>query len=94
MGRGVRQAAESLGYELEIYSSNNDAKTELEMTIEAIRENVSGIIISPTNSSACETILNFAEKADIPVVISDIGTDGGNYVSYCFKHQFCPECLK
>jgi len=43
---------------------------------------VAGIIVSPTNSSACVTILKLAKKAGIPIVISDIGTDGGEYVSY------------
>lgn len=82
MGRGAASTADSLGYEFEIMSSNNSAKDELESTIKAIKERVSGIIVSPTNSSACSTILKFANSAGIPVVISDIGTDSGEYLSY------------
>ncbi|MES9897980.1 MAG: substrate-binding domain-containing protein [Sedimenticola sp.] len=82
MSRGVKSAAESLGYKVDTYSADNNAKRELENTIRAIKDNVSGIIVSPTNSSASATILNLAKKAGIPVVISDIGTDGGEYVSY------------
>lgn len=82
MGRGAKNRADILGYEFEIYSAENSAKRELEFTIKAIKEKVSGIIVSPTNSSACVTILKFAKSAGIPVVISDIGTDGGEYVSY------------
>lgn len=82
MWRGIKSRATSLGYGIEVYSAENSAKRELEFTVRALREGVSGIIVSPTNSSACATILKFAKSAGIPVVISDIGTDGGEYISY------------
>ena len=82
MKRGIENTSNSLGYKLKVYSANNDAKKELELTVKAIRDKVSGIIVSPTNSSACVTILKLAHSAGIPVVIADIGTDGGEYVSY------------
>jgi ribose transport system substrate-binding protein len=82
MSRGIKSSSLSLGYEVEIYSADNSAKRELEFTLKAIKNKVSGIIVSPTNSSACVTILKLAKKAAIPVVISDIGTDTGNYISY------------
>ncbi|QOG11905.1 substrate-binding domain-containing protein [Arcobacter sp. FWKO B] len=82
MSSGVKSSAESLGYEVAIYSSNNDSKTEIENTVKALKNKVDGIIVSPTNSLACVTILRLAKNASIPVVISDIGTDGGEYVSY------------
>lgn len=82
MVKGSQEKASSLGYKLDVFSANNDTKHELEYVVQAIRENVSGIIISPTTSSACVTILKLAKQAGIPVVISDIGTDGGDYVSY------------
>ena len=82
MGRGVKNSADSLGYTIDIYSAENSRKRELEFMAKAINENVSGIIISPTTSSACATILKLASSSEIPVVIADIGTDGGEYVSY------------
>lgn len=82
MGRGIKNAANSLGYELKIYSAENSAKRELEFTAKALQDNVSGIIVSPTTSSACVTILKLAKNAGVPVVIADIGTDGGDYVSF------------
>lgn len=82
MDRGVKRSAKSLGYRIESHSSANDPKKELEAVVKAIKENVDGIVISPTTSSACTTVLKLAKKAGIPVVISDIGTDGGDYVSY------------
>lgn len=82
MSRGVRDEALQKGYELTILSSSNDIKSELRAFSEAIRRKSAGIILSPTNSSACSTLLKLAKNARIPVVISDIGTDNGDYVSY------------
>ncbi len=82
MAEGIRHEAEELGYSLSVYSADNQARKELEFTAKAIQEGVKGIILSPTNSSAAVTVLKLAERADIPVVISDIGADADNYVSY------------
>lgn len=82
MARGIKGRADALGYKLEIYSAENSAQHELEFTVQALQNKVSGIIVSPTTSSACVTILALAKKAGVPVVIADVGTDGGDYVSY------------
>lgn len=82
MSKGISNITHNHNYEFEIYDSKNSAKIELMHTINAIKDRVDGIIVSPTNSSACVTILKLAKKANIPVVISDVGTDGGDYVSY------------
>lgn len=82
MAKGIKSKAESLGYDITLYSAKNSAKSELEHTVKSLNSNIAGLIISPTNSSASVTILKLAKKAGIPVVISDIGSDGGEYVSY------------
>ncbi|MES9868274.1 MAG: substrate-binding domain-containing protein [Sedimenticola sp.] len=82
MDRGVKSAASELGYSVQTYSAENSLKSELENVSKAIKDKVDGIVVSPTNSSACVTILKLAKNAGIPVAISDIGTDGGEYVTY------------
>jgi len=82
MARGVSNAAGALGYELHTYSSNNDKRLELDLVKQAIEKKVAGIIISPTASHNCFKALELADKANIPVVISDIGTEGGEFISY------------
>ena len=82
MQHGVEMRAASLGYRVSVYSAENDAKRELEFAVKVIREKVDGIVLSPTNSSAAVTVLKMAKLANIPVVIADIGTDGGDYVSF------------
>lgn len=82
MWSGIEYKSLQLGYQPLVLSAENDAKTELANAIEAINLKPAGIIVSPTNSSAAVTILKMAEQANIPVVISDIGTESGQYVSY------------
>lgn len=82
MARGIKSKSNSLGYEIVVYTSHNNRKEELQSLAKAIKSKVDGIIISPTSSSASVTLLHLAKKANIPVVISDIGTDEGEYVSY------------
>ena len=82
MSRGIRSATSERGYAIDIYSADNSARQEIIGASKAIREGVAGIVLSPTNSSASVTILKLAQQAGIPVVIADIGTDGGEYLSY------------
>lgn len=88
MARGIQKSAKDLEYDLDIFSSENRQKKELESTVKAIQDKVSGIIISPTNSSACSTVLKLAKQANIPVVIADIGTDKGDYVTYISSNNY------
>lgn len=82
MSKGIKEKALDIGYSIEIYSSNNSNKTEIENFIKALHNKVDGIIISPINSSNAVFLLKLAKEVNIPVVISDIGTDGGDYLSY------------
>ncbi|MDT8446092.1 MAG: substrate-binding domain-containing protein [bacterium] len=82
MAKGVRQKGLELGYQVSLYSADNSRRKELENLAQAFKESVDGLIVSPTNSSACATILTLAQREGIPVVIADIGTDKGEYLSY------------
>lgn len=88
MWRGAEHHAQELGYEVEVYSAQNSAKLELQNTVSAIRSGVDGIVLSPTNSSAAVTILDLAETANIPVVIADIGTQNGKFLSYIESNNY------
>jgi ribose transport system substrate-binding protein len=82
MSRGIRAQAEALGYRLEIYSAENNKKSELENTVTALKGELAGLVVSPINSSTAVTILRLARRAGVPVVVSDIGADSGEYVTY------------
>ncbi len=81
---GIKQAAEASGLDVSVtdYDSRNDAATQLQNAQDAITRGVDAIIISPTDSSTAPAVLELASEAGIPVVIADIGTDSGDYVSF------------
>jgi len=82
LSRGIQNASNNFNYTLTTYDAQNNPKKELEWVITAIQNKVDAIIISPTTSLACATALNLAKQANIPVVIADIGTDAGEYLTY------------
>lgn len=81
---GIKQAAASSGVDIEVtdYDSRNDAATQLQNAQDAITRGVDAIIISPTDSSTAPAVLELAAEAGVPVIIADIGTDSGDYVSF------------
>jgi len=88
MARGIRDKATVLGYDVVVLSADNSAKKELQNFSVALDMDLDGLIISPTNSSAAVTILSLAQKSGVPVVISDIGTDAGEYVSFISSDNY------
>ncbi|MDN5128604.1 substrate-binding domain-containing protein [Aliarcobacter butzleri] len=88
MTKGLKDKSLKLGYEVNIYNSNNTRKNEIENFSKALKENVSGIVLSPINSSSAVFLLKLAKQAKIPVVISDIGTDSGEYVSFISSNNY------
>jgi ribose transport system substrate-binding protein len=82
LAEGIADEAKKHGATSTNYDSHNDAATQLKNAQDAIARKVDGILISPTDSSTAPSVLTLAEKANIPVVIADIGTASGNYVSF------------
>lgn len=88
IAKGVKESSSTLSYDFEVFSADNSSKKELQNTIKAIKAKPAGIVISPTNSSNCVTVLKLIKKANIPVVIADVGTDSGEYLSYISSDNF------
>ena len=82
VGKGVKSVADANGYTFSELDSKLNADTQLNNVRQAIERKVAGIVISPTNSKSAEEALVLAKKANIPVAIADIGTNGGDYVSF------------
>ena len=79
-----RRTVEATGATINVtdYDSRNDASLQLQNAQDAITAGVNLIIISPTDSSSAPTVLELAAENNVPVVIADIGTDEGEYVSF------------
>lgn len=82
MGKGVASAALANGYTYRVMDSQLNPQTQLQHAREAIARGVAGIVISPVDSQTAPDTLELARKAGVPVVIADIGTNSGQYVSY------------
>ncbi len=82
LSKGVEAEAKKQGYGFQALDSRNNAQTQLKNAQDAIARGVAGIVISPTDSSTAPSVLDLAQKANIPVVIADIGTNSGEYVSF------------
>jgi ribose transport system substrate-binding protein len=82
LSKGIIQEAKEQNYNVTILSADNNPKQELKNLFDAIQNKADAIILSPTSSSACAGLLHFTTQAKIPVVIADIGTDQGEYLSY------------
>jgi ribose transport system substrate-binding protein len=82
LAAGVESVAKKEGYGFQTLDSRNSAQTQLRNAQDAISRGATGIVISPTDSSTAPSVLMLAQRAKIPVVIADIGTNSGEYVSF------------
>ena len=82
LAKGVDDTVKAAGGTNTTYDSHNSAQTQLQNAQDVISRGVDGIIISPTDSSTAPAVIAAAERAKIPVVIADIGTTSGDYVSF------------
>jgi ribose transport system substrate-binding protein len=82
LSKGIEAAAKKNGYAYQALDSHNSAETQLKNAQDAIARGVAGIAISPTDSSTAPSVLALAARAHIPVVVADIGTNSGEYVSF------------
>ena len=88
LAKGIDDEAKKNGGSSTAYDSHNSAQTQLQNAQDAIARKVNGIIISPTDSSTAPAVLAAAGRAKIPVVIADIGTTGGEYVSFIISDNY------
>lgn len=88
VSEGVRSVAEANGYGFAALDSTNDPQTQLQNAQDSIARGVAGIVLSPTDSSTAPAVLALAKEAGIPVVIADIGTDSGEFVSVIGSNNY------
>jgi ABC-type sugar transport system substrate-binding protein len=88
LSKGVEAAAKDKGYSCQTLDSHNSAQTQLQNAQDSIARGVAGIVISPTDSSTAPSVLALARRANIPVVIADIGTNSGDYVSFIISDNY------
>lgn len=85
---GVEDIATKSGYEYQALDSANSPQTQFNNVSDALARNVAGIVLSPTDSSTAPKVLGLAKSNNVPVVIADIGTDSGDYVSFIISDNY------
>lgn len=82
VAKGVEDAADAHGYGYSALDSRNNAQAQLQNAQDAVAKKVTGIVLSPTDSSTAPAVLDLAAKAGIPVSFAGIGTVSGDYVTF------------
>ena len=88
LSKGIESAVTAKGYTFQALDSHNSPQTQLQNAQDSIAKGVAGIVISPTDSSTCPSVLQLAKQAKIPVVIGDIGTNSGDYESFIISDNY------
>lgn len=82
IGKGVRAVAIANGYSYFEMDSRLSFDVQAQNTHAALARGVAGIVVSPVDSQSAPDVLAIARKAKAPVAIADIGTTGGDYLTY------------
>ncbi len=82
IGKGVKSVATASGYGYLEMDSGQNIQKQLKNTQDAIAKNVAGIVFTPIDSKSASDVLALAAKAKIPVVLVDVASNGGEFVSY------------
>lgn len=79
---GAQAQAETLGHELIVLDSSNDAARELSNVEDALSRDVDVLLINPTDSDAVVSSVRTANAQDVPVITLDRSANGGSVVSH------------
>jgi ribose transport system substrate-binding protein len=88
LSKGVEATVKEKSFGYQALDSHNSAQNQLQNAQDSIARGVAGIIISPTDSSTAPSVLALAKRANIPVVIADIGTNSGDYSSFIISDNY------
>lgn len=79
---GAKAKAEELKVKLVTLDSQDDSATEMSNVEDLINQGVDVIMINPADSEAVKSAVEAANKANIPVITLDRGSNGGTVVSH------------
>jgi len=80
--RGIEAAAKEGNFGVLVLESHQQPDKEMENAKAAIAAGVRGIIMSPIDADSSPSVLDYCKEHGIPVVLADLGTRSGDYLSY------------
>ncbi|WP_251713044.1 substrate-binding domain-containing protein [Lactococcus ileimucosae] len=81
MDKGIKDAAEKAGTELNVSDAQNDAAKQTNDVQNFISQKVDAILINPVDSDAIVPAIEAANNANIPVILMDRGASGGEVLT-------------
>ncbi|TAN29989.1 MAG: twin-arginine translocation signal domain-containing protein [Castellaniella sp.] len=88
LSKGIEDTVKAKGYGFQVLDSHNSAQTQLQNAQDSIGRKIAGLVLSPTDSSTAPSVLALAQRAKVPVVIGDIGTNSGDYASFIVSDNY------
>lgn len=88
LSNGVEGVVKPAGYGYVALSSNRSTEIQLNNAKNAIARGSVGIVLSPIDTTTAPAVLAVAARAHVPVVIGDIGTTSGDYLSFVITDNF------
>ncbi|MEI6057303.1 MAG: ribose ABC transporter substrate-binding protein RbsB [Lentisphaerota bacterium] len=82
MKEGAQKKAKEMGYSFVVLDSQNDPSKELSNVEDLLVKGVDVILINPTDSDAVVSSVKAANRAKVPVVTLDRGSNGGTVASH------------
>jgi len=82
MTAGVVKQAKAEGAELLQANANGDAATQVNQILDLITQGVDVLILNPINADGIVPVVEKANKAGIPVITLDRGSNGGEVASF------------
>ena len=74
--KGIEDAAKAAGYEFLLSDQKSSEQTQVSGSIDLINQGISALVVSPVQPPALPAVIDAAHKAQIPVVIGDVGVAG------------------
>lgn len=88
MEKGVRERSKELGYGYQLHDQKSDELQMVSGCKSLINQGATALIVSPIKPDALGAVVDAAQKAGIPVVISDIGGGGTPYNAIVISDNF------
>ncbi|MGH7119229.1 MAG: substrate-binding domain-containing protein, partial [Acetobacteraceae bacterium] len=88
LSNGVEGVVKAAGYDYVALSSDRSSEIQLNNAKNAIARGSVGIVLSPTDTTTAPAVLGVAARSHVPVVIGDIGTTSGEYLSFVITDNF------
>lgn len=84
LAKGVKEAAESAGYEYVEHDQQSDQSIMIQGCTDLLNQNIACLVLTPCKPEAAASIYELAESKGIPVILADISTDDQGYLA-CLK---------